>query len=149
MVLHQLPETRGMDVLGFRPGASSYRLVGNTHVTRRPAAGQTGEVEHLLRSRLSLNRSARGTLRGCVIIVSGLLHRRNDHCGAPGRKGVLATGTVKAAVAAVLLVLRLRRRDVLQAIEAKVRIHFVAEAETASEKGYILHYDELLQLPAQ
>lgn len=45
---------------------------------------------------------------------------------------MLATGTVKAAVAAVLLVLGLGRRNVLQAIEAEVRVHFVAQAETAS-----------------
>ena len=45
---------------------------------------------------------------------------------------MLAAGTVEAAVAAVLLVFRLRGRDVLQAIEAKVRVHFMAEAETAT-----------------
>lgn len=48
---------------------------------------------------------------------------------------MLATGTVEAAVAPVLLVLGLGRGDVLQAVETEVRVDFVAQAESASGWG--------------
>lgn len=114
-VLRQQLEASVVEIFLFWPRAGLGSLVADADVAGRPAARQARQVIHLLADHLWV-------LGRLFSILALRRHRNLDWNCASGQRR-RAWRAVEAGVALVLPQLGLRRRNVLQAVRAEVRIH--------------------------